>query len=313
MKAVGVIEYGGPDALQVVELPDPVVGPGQVRIRVHAAAVSPTDTLARNGARADIQRASGPPPYVPGMDAAGVLDAIGDGVETDLSVGDHVMAIVAPEGSHGAYSELIVVPAESVAPVPAGATDVEACTLPMNGLTARLALDVLQLHPGQTLAVTGAAGAFGGYVVQLAKADGLTVVADASEADEQLVRRLGADVVVRRGDDFAAQVRQRFPDGTDGAADGALLDGLVAPAVRDGAIVVTVRGYSERGARGVVFRPIRVRDYVRAQDKLDGLRHLVEQGKVTLRVAGTVPKERAAEAHRRLEAGGTRGRMVIEF
>ena len=73
----------------------------------------------------------------------------------------------------------------------------------MNGLTARFALDLMALQPGQVLAVTGAAGAFGGYVVQLAKADGLTVVADASEADEELVRGLGADVVVRRGDDVA--------------------------------------------------------------------------------------------------------------
>jgi NADPH:quinone reductase-like Zn-dependent oxidoreductase len=247
------------------------------------------------------------------MDAAGVLEEIGDGVAGDLRVGDHVMAIVVADGSHGAYSEQIVVPAESVTRVPAGATDVEACTLPMNALTAQRALDELNLAPGQTLAVTGAAGAFGGYVVQLAKADGLVVVADASEADEKLVEQLGADVVLPRGEDFAARVRERFPAGVDAGADGALLDGLLAPAIRDGGTVVTVRGYSEPGERGVVFHPIRVRDYARAQDKLDRLRQLVEAGKVSLRVAGTVPKEDAAEAHRRLEAGGTRGRMVIEF
>jgi NADPH:quinone reductase-like Zn-dependent oxidoreductase len=313
MKVVGVIEYGGPEALHVVDLPDPKAGPGQVRIRVNAVAVSPTDTYVRNGDRADAQKASGPPPYVPGMDAAGVLEEIGEGVQTDLRVGDHVMAIVVPDGSHGAYCEQLVVPAESVARVPAGASDVEASTLPMNGLTAQLALDVLDLDAGQTLAVTGAAGAFGGYVVQLAKAAGLTVVADASEADEQLVKRLGADVVLSRGEGFPALVRDRFPDGVDGAADGALLDGLVAEAVRDGGTVVTVRGYRQPGERGVVFHPIRVREYARAADKLDRLRQLVEEGKVSLRVAGTVSKEQAAEAHRRLEAGGTRGRMVIEF
>jgi NADPH:quinone reductase-like Zn-dependent oxidoreductase len=247
------------------------------------------------------------------MDAAGVLDEIGEGAQTDLHVGDHVMAIVVPEGSHGAYSEQIVVPVESVARVPAGASDVEACTLPMNGLTALRALDVLDLKPGQTLAVTGAAGAFGGYVVQLAKAAGLTVVADASEADEKLVAQLGADVVLRRGDDFARRVRERFGDGVDGAADGALLNGLLTPAVIDGGTVVTVRGYDEAGERGVVFHPIFVRQYARAHDKLDRLRQLVEEGKVSLRVAGAVPKEQAAEAHRRLEAGGLRGRVVIEF
>jgi NADPH:quinone reductase-like Zn-dependent oxidoreductase len=313
MKAVGVIAYGGPEALKVVDLPDPEAGPGQIRIRVRAAAVSPTDTYVRNGDRAEAQKASGPPPYVPGMDAAGVVEEIGDGVQTDLRVGDHVMAIVVPDGSYGAYSEQIVVPAESVARVPAGATDVEACTLPMNGLTAQLALDVLDLEPGRTLAVTGAAGAFGGYVVQLAKAAGLVVAADASEADDKLVEQLGADVVLRRGEVFPGLVRTQFPDGVIAAADGALLDGLLAPAVRDGGTVVTVRGYREPGERGVVFRPIRVRDYSRAGDKLDRLRQLVENGKVSLRVAGTVPKEQAAEAHRRLEAGGLRGRMVIEF
>jgi NADPH:quinone reductase len=313
MKVVGVIEFGGPEALQVVDLPDPEVGPGQVRIRVHAVAVSPTDTYVRNGDRAEAQKASGPPPYVPGMDAAGVLEEIGSGVRTDLRVGDHVMAIVLPDGSHGAYCEQLVVPVESVARVPAGATDVEACTLPMNGLTAQLALDVLDLEPGGTLAVTGSAGAFGGYVVQLAKVSGLTVAADALEADQQLVEGLGADVVLPRGEAFPALVRARFADGVDGAADGALLDGPVAAAVRDGGTVVTVRGYRQPGERGVVFHPIRVRDYARAADKLDRLRQLAEAGKVSLRVAGTVPKEQAAEAHRRLEAGGTRGRMVIEF
>ncbi len=313
MKAVGVVEYGGPEALQVVELPDPEVKEGQVRIRVHAAAVSPTDTFVRNGARAEAQRAAGPPPYVPGMDAAGVLEEIGPGVETDLQVGDHVMASVVPKGSRGAYAERVVVPADSVARVPAGATDAEASTLPMNGLTARLALDVLDLPTGSVLAVTGAAGAFGGYVVQLAKADGLTVVADASEADEELVRKLGADVVLRRGEGFAAMVRSHFPDGVDGAADGALLHQRLAPAVKDGGTIITVRGYDEAGERDIQFRPVWVRDYSRERGKLDVLRQQVERGEVTLRVADVLPKEQAAEAHRRLEAGGVRGRLVITF
>lgn len=313
MKAVGVVEYGGPEALQVVELPDPEVKQGYVRIRVHAAAVSPTDTFVRNGARAEAQRAAGPPPYVPGMDAAGVLEEIGPGTDTDLRVGDHVMAIVIPKGPRGAYAEQVVVPAESVARVPAGASDIEAATLPMNGLTARLALDTLGLRAGAVLAVTGAAGAFGGYVVQLAKADGLTVVADASEADEPLVRDLGADVVLRRGEGFAAEVRARFPDGADGAADGALLHEALAPAVRDGGTIVTVRGYSQPGERGIRFHPILVAGYSRAGDKLDRLRRQVEDGQVTLRVAGAFPKEQAAETHRRLEAGGVRGRLVITF
>jgi NADPH:quinone reductase len=99
----------------------------------------------------------------------------------------------------------------------------------MNGLTARQSLDLLKLSPGQVIAVIGAAGAYGGYVVQLAKAEGLTVIADASEKDEKLVASLGADIVVRRGDDVASRIRRHFPQGVDGLADGAVLNELVIP------------------------------------------------------------------------------------
>ena len=78
MRAVGVMVHGGPEALEVVDLPEVHAGPGQVRVRIHAAAVNPTDTLARNGSRAEQQKAN-PPPYVPGMDAAGIVDEVGDG------------------------------------------------------------------------------------------------------------------------------------------------------------------------------------------------------------------------------------------
>jgi NADPH:quinone reductase-like Zn-dependent oxidoreductase len=247
------------------------------------------------------------------MDAAGVVEEIGEGVSTELQPGDHVMAVVVPAGSHGAYSERIVVPAESVVRVPAGTSDVEACTLPMNGLTAVMALDTLGLRPGETVAVTGAAGAFGGYVVQLAKAAGLKVVADASPADRQLVHDLGADIVVTRGDDVATRIREEVPEGVDGLADGALLDGAVTWAVRDGGRVVTVRGYRGTEERGVSFHPIFVREYAREQGKLDRLRRLSEEGRLSLRVARTFQPEHASDAHRLLEAGGVRGRLVIEF
>ena len=161
--------------------------------------------------------------------------------------------------------------------------------------------------------MTGAAGAFGGYVVQLAKADGLIVVADASEADEDLMRSLGADVVVRRGDDVAARIRAHFPDGVDGLADGAVQDALVLPAVRDGGAVATVRGYRGDGARGLRVFPTMVRRVAQDRAALDRLRQQAEDGVLTLRVARTFPAAEAADAHRTLEAGGVRGRLVLVF
>ena len=312
MRAVGVETYGGPEALEVVELPDPEAGPGKILLRVHAATVNPTDTYGRNGARAEQQKRFDPP-WVSGMDVAGVVEEIGPDVETTLEVGDHAMAMVVPEGSYGGYSEKLALPAASVVAVPSGTTDVEASTLPMNGLTARLALDLLALEPGATVAVTGAAGAFGGYAVQLAKADGLRVIADASEADEELVHALGADVVVRRGDDVADRIREHAPDGVDAVIDGAVQNELLFPAVRDGGGFATVRGFDTDAPRDITMHQVWVREYVHETEKLDRLRQLVEDGAVTLRVAQTFSPEEASEAHRLLEAGGVRGRLVIEF
>ena len=314
MRAIGIMAFGGPEVLEVVELPDPVAGPGELGVRVHAATVNPTDTVLRSGGRAERLR-DVPPPHVPGMEAAGVLEQIGDDVETELKLGDRVMAIVLPLGQHGAYAERVVVPAASAVRAPVGTTDAEAATLPMNGLTVRLALDALALAPGQTLAVTGAAGAVGGYAVQMGRAEGLRIIADAAPADEDLVRTLGADVIVRRGGDFAARVREMVPEGADALVDAALLDADAVGAVRDDGAVVTLRGYdgSDVDARGISFHPIYVRNYAREQEKLDRLRTLAETDDVTLRVARTFAAEQAPEAHRLLEAGGTRGRLVLEF
>ncbi len=312
MRAVGVMRFGGPEVLELIELPEVHAGPGQVRLRVHAAAVNPTDTYVRNGSRAEQQKAD-PPPYVAGMDAAGIIDEVGEGVSTGVAVGDRVMAIVVPRGSHGAYRESLVLPAESVVKAPAGSSHAEACTLPMNGLTARLSLDLLGLQPGDILAVTGAAGAYGGAVVQLAKHAGLVVVADASEADTDLVSQLGADLVLARGDDFAARVRAHYPDGVDALCDGSVQNGLVIGAVRDGGAFTSVRGFAGDGQRDIRFSVTLVSKYWREHEKLDELGRLAETGVLSLRVAQTYPAERAADAHRRLEAGGSRGRQVIEF
>ncbi|MBN8832184.1 MAG: NADP-dependent oxidoreductase [Sphingomonadales bacterium] len=312
MRAIGVFTHGEPEVLQLVDLPEVHAGPGEVRVRVHAATVNPTDIAVRNGTRAEMQKAD-PPPYVPGMEVAGIIDELGSDVPDRLMMGDAVIGIVVPKGSHGAYREQIVLDARSVVRAPAGTTHAEAATLPMNGLTARQSLDLLTLSPGQVLAVTGAAGAYGGYVIQLAKAEGLTVIADASEQDEALVKSLGADIVVRRGDDVAARFREHFPEGVDGLADGAVLNERVIPAVRDGGAFTSVRGFLGSPQRDIRFTATLVRGYAQDWARLDRLRQQVEAGALTLRVAEVYPPERAAEAHRRLEAGGTRGRLVIGF
>lgn len=310
MQVIGFQEAGGPDVLKPFAVADPQPQAGEVLIRVHAATVNPTDTMRRSGQRAADTDAQ---PQVPGMDIAGVVEQVGPDTTTELTPGDAVMAIVVPDGTHGGYSEQLALPVDSVTRVPRGASFAEAATIPMNGLTARLALDTLDLSPGQVLAVTGAAGAMGGYAVQLAKQDGLTVVADAAAKDRELVTELGADLVLERGDGFADRVREHHPDGVDGLIDGAVLTAEVTPAVRDGATVITIRGYDEPGERGVRFHPILVVDYAAEQAKLDRLREQAEAGQLTLRVAEELAADQAPAAHRRLAEGGVRGRLVLKF
>lgn len=321
MRVVGVTQYGGPDVLKLVHVPRPTAGPGQIRLRVHAATVNPGDTLLRNGDLDALLR-SGPltPPYVPGMEAAGVVDEIGPDTVTSLNVGDLVMAIVMPiDATGGAYAEYLAVDADQVTNAPAGATHAEAATLPMNGLTARRALDVLHLHQGETVAVTGAAGAVGGYTIQLAKADGLRVIADAAPADENLVAALGADQIVPRGPEVGRRIRQWWPDGVDAVVDAALQGAQVVPALRDGGQIAAVRMWELAGEadlgddRGITVRDVFVPEYTHRRDKLDDLRVQAERGELTLRVARTYPAADAAEAHRALEAGGIRGRLVLTF
>lgn len=311
MRVVGVDHFGGPEVLEVFDRPVPEPGPGEVRIRVAAATVNPTDTLFRAGARAAMLEQF-TPPWIPGMELGGVIDALGDGAPG--TVGDAVMSFCMPmRAEGGAYAEYVVVPAEWVTPLPAGVSAVEAATIPMNGLTVHLALETLGLEPGQTLGVTGAAGAVGGYAIQMAKAAGLWVVADASPADEAGVRALGADVVVPRGPDVGAAMRDATEGGVDGLIDAALLGDAALDAVRDGGTVILVREIPVTPVRGITVTPIYVSQHPDLARGLTDLARLAESGALTLRVAQTYAPEQAADAHRRLEAGGTRGRLVITF
>lgn len=311
MRAIAVTEFGGPEALHAVDLPEPHAGPGQVRVRVAYATVNPTDAGVREGLYG--QREQGKqPPYVPGMDVSGTVDEVGQGVDR-LSVGEQVMSLVVPDSSHGGYSELLVLPEASVVPIPAGSELPAASTLLMNGMTARLSLDALALLPGQTLAVTGAAGSYGGYVVQLAKAAGLTVVADAKDEDVELVTSLGADYVLPRGAAFAKAVRELVPAGVDGLADGAVQEDEVTGAIRDGGGMAVIRGWDGEPGRGITVHPIWVFGSAEDTAGLADLRDKVEAGQLTLRVAEVLPGDQAPEAHRRLAAGGVRGRLVLDL
>ena len=315
MRAVTFSRLGGPEVLEVSQLPEPQPGPGEVRIRVAAATVNPTDISFRSGRQlsvAQLAEMGVHPPYIPGMELAGVVDTVGEG--TSWRPGDRVMAIVNPRRpGGGAQAELVVVPAASVARVPEGTSLEAAATLPMNGLTVRLALDKLALKPGQTLGVTGAAGAVGGYAVELGVSEGLRVIALARPDDEAVVKRFGADTFIPGGDMSILRLYEAAPGGVDGLIDAAVLDAAALPAIRDGGKLATVRGFAGPTERGITIEPVRVTSYVHNHEALDRLGRLAAERKLTLRVAETFPPERAADAQRKMSAGGTRGRLVIVF
>lgn len=310
MRAVTITRAGGPEVLTVTDHPVRAAGPGEVRIAVKAAAVNPTDILMRQNPEVYAKGSPG----IPGMDAAGIIESVGEG-EGRLRVGDEVMAVATPRRPEGgAQIELLVVPAASVVPIPRAATIEQASTLPMNGLTARLALELINLSAGQTLAVSGGAGLLAHYMIVLAKQRGLRVIADAKLSETELVRSYGADIVVPRGDRFGYEVRAELPGGTDALFDTALLGRDSFSAIRDGGAYVPVRRWDTSPAeRDIRILPVMVMEALTRTDWLNELRDLASSGAVTLRVAGQDPPERAADAHRAMEAGGLRGRGVIVF
>jgi NADPH:quinone reductase-like Zn-dependent oxidoreductase len=312
MRAVTFSRFGGPEVLEVVDLPEPVPGPGEVRIRVAAATVNPTDVGFRSGRQSAQLPPDIRPPYIPGMELAGTVDMVGPGA--NLQAGQQVMAIVMPRRpAGGAMAEEVVVPADSVAALPNGASLEQAATLPMNGLTVRLALDQMGLQPGQFLLVTGAAGAVGGYAVELGVADGLRVIAVASPQDEGLMKQMGASLFVPRGNELPQRVRAAVPGGVDGVVDAALIGPPILSAIKDGGRLAAVRGWEGGTERGIEIMQVRVAEYLQNQQALAELGRLASDGKLTLRVAETYPPERTGEAQERLIAGGVRGRLVIVF
>ena len=312
MRAVGFKKFGDPEVLEVIDVPEVSAGEGEIRIKNYASAVNPTDIVSRSGLIKQFIKDFSLP-CVPGMDVAGEVDEVGNGVETGIKVGDKVMAMVMPNKLHGAYREQLILDQNAVVKAPEGFSHFEASTLPMNGLTARLSLDLLDLKKGNIIAVTGGPGAYGGYVIQLAKADGLTVLADSNEKDIQLLKDLGVDYIIPREKNFVEEVKKIFPNGVDGIADGALLNEKAIGAVKDNGSFTSVRNFIGEPQRNINFTATWVSEYNCDFEKLNKLRQQVEDGLISLRVADIVTPENAAEAHRRLDAGGTRGRMVINW
>lgn len=307
--AVVISRPGGREVLQVVNRIVRAPLAGEVRLRVRAAAVNPTDIGLRQHGPENID-----PPWVPGMDAAGIVESVGARVER-LAVGDAVMTVVTarrPDG--GAQSELLVVPQASVVPLPTGASFEEGSTLLMNGLTAMRGLEMLGLAEGQTLAFSGGAGLIASYAIPLAKQRGLHVVADAGPADEALVASFGADIVLPRGDTYPTLVREAFPGGVDGFFDTALIFARAFPAIRDGGALAIVRDWRGGGTeRGIALHRVVMMTVIEQTEWLQQLRELASNGILRLRVAGTYEVDRVAEAHRVMEGGGVRGRLVLTF
>src|SRR5437763_1811775 len=202
MKAAFIERYGGPGELKYGELPDPVAGPGEVVIDVHAASINAADWKVRAG---QYQQAKFP--LILGRDFSGVISAVGQGV-TDLKVGDAAFG-VCEAGQEGAYAEKIAVKAAIIAKKPDGLSHVNAAALALTGLTALSAVeDTLKLKRGETILIQGGAGGVAGFAIQLAKHIGARVITTASAANHDYVHGLGADEVIDYNErDFTQAVR----------------------------------------------------------------------------------------------------------
>ena len=314
MRAVIFTEFGRPEVLRLVDLPvPPPPGDGEVLVDIMASTVNPTDGLMRCGQQADLM-VDLPPPWIGGMEFSGRIAAAGR--DSRFAVGTPVIGVVNPRTrSGGAYAARIVVPAASVAALAPGTDLIGAATVPMNALTALLALEMLGLEPGAALLVTGGAGMVGGSVIALAHAAGLEVLANAAPGDAALLRGLGGDVILPRSVGLAEALRAIFPGGVDGLIDGALIGQAVAPLVRDGGGAISLRRTHPISDPRLKVGYVGVTAGMKRQDLLARIAAALGAGILFPRVApgGIFPAGRAAEAHRMAEAGGFRGRVVISF
>jgi NADPH:quinone reductase-like Zn-dependent oxidoreductase len=298
MKAIQFSRFGGPEVLEMVELPDPHPGPGQIRVAVRATAVNPIDWKVRSGMM------GGELPQQTGREVAGVIDRVGDGV-SDAAPGDAVFGFAA--GGGGA-AELALL--SDYAPIPASLDFTAAAGLPVAVETAVRTLDLLGVGAETTVLVNGAAGAVGSSAVQIARDRGARVIGTASPNNHDYLRSLGAEPT-NYGDGLAERVRELAPGGIDAALDAA--GGGALPALVDLAggpeRVVTIVDY--QGAQQTGATMSGGPGAQRALHALRDIAPLIESGRFSLPVAQTFPLEQIAEAHRLSETGHVRGKLVL--
>jgi NADPH:quinone reductase-like Zn-dependent oxidoreductase len=288
---------GGPDSIEIIDVPVVEPGPGHVRVEVAAAAVNPVDLALAAGVFHRLGLVHQPAHTGLGWDFAGTVAAAGPDV--DLPVGSRIAGLIDGfDRDFGTYAEQLVVRASDTALVPDGLDLAAAATVPLNGLAAAQLVDLLGDGGGRSLLVTGAAGAVGGYVVALAQDRGWRVTGLARTEDEEFVRGLGAD--------FTAEASP----GWDAVADGAVLQEQGVALVRDGGLFLGVQPSAvPAGERGVTVQVVVTQpDGARLAQLLDA----TASGHLPARVHTVLPLDQVAVAHRAVAKGGVRGRYVLQ-
>jgi NADPH:quinone reductase-like Zn-dependent oxidoreductase len=302
-RAVRFDDYGGVDVLDVVEVEDPVPGPGQLLIRVKAAGINPGEAKIRQGLLHERWPATFPSGQ--GSDLAGVVEAVGAGAD-GFSAGDEVIGFTDNRASH---AELVVIDAENATRRPARVPWEVAGALFVAGATAWAAVRAVDLSAGDTVVVSGAAGGVGSLAVQLARRAGATVVGLASEHNHEWLRRHGV-IPVTYGDGVADRVRAAAPGGVDafidtvgsGYVELALQLGVAADridTIADFAAVATHGVKAEGNAAGA------------SAHTMAELAALVEEGTLDVPIAATYPLDQVRDAYTELERNHTRGKIVL--
>ncbi len=307
MKAVLMDDYGGPEVLYLGEAPDPVAGPGEIVVDIHAASVNAADWKVREGFRRDDVKLTFP--HILGRDFSGVVRTMGEGV-TDLAPGDAVFAVI-ERGREGGYAEAIAISAALAAKKPETLSHVEAAALALTGLTALVALeDEAKLGAGQRILIHGGAGGVGSFAVQYARHLGAFVLVTGRAVNHDYLRELGADETI----DYTKQNFAHLVKGCDVVFDtiGGAVHARSFPVLKPGGRLVHIAaapaGFTAPRSDVTVTRPHVGRD--RAQ--LERILELVAEGAVKPPEIQTLPLAEAARAHELSQAGHVRGKIVFE-